>query len=166
MVKCYFTLALAILQTGSQHSNEMKDWNSCPTELKKPWPSHICPMPQEHFVLLTLSLQVYCGINHEVLATSAFSPHYRDPCLSIKPYIGEILSSIIHQSIIKVYSCAQNCSTPLAFPYDFYRNKSRNIDYCVNSMLPINQNKIVSQGLELILSMFRRTTMSGQHTLI
>ena len=37
---------------------------------------------------------------------------------------------------------------------------------CFNSMLPINQNMIVSQGLELILSMFRRTTMSGQHPLI
>ena len=55
---------------------------------------------------------------------------------------------------------------PLAFSYDFYRNKSCNIDCYVNSMLPTNQNMIVSQGLELILSMFRRTTMSGQHPLI
>ena len=47
------------------------------------------------------------------------------------------------------YSCAQNYSTPLAFPHDFYRNKSCNIDCCVNSMLPINQNMIVSQGLEV-----------------
>ena len=65
-----------------------------------------------------------------------------------------------------IYSCAQNCSTPLDFPYDFYRKKSCNIGCCVNSMLPINKNMIVSQGLELILSMFRRTTMSGQHPLI
>ena len=60
----------------------------------------------------------------------------------------------------ETYSCAENYSTPHAFPYDFYGNKSCNIDCCVNSMLPINQNMIVSQGLELILSMFRRTTIS------
>ena len=52
------------------------------------------------------------------------------------------------------------------FPYDFYKNKLCNIVCCVNSMLPINQNMIVSQGLELILSVFRSTTMSGQHQLI
>ena len=37
---------------------------------------------------------------------------------------------------------------------------------CGNKMHPIIQNMTVSQGLELILSMFRRTTMSGQHPLI
>ena len=67
---------------------------------------------------------------------------------------------------ILLYSCTQNYSTLLAFPYDFYRNRLCNIDCCVNSMRPINQNMIVSQGLELELSMFRRTTMSGQHHLI
>ena len=36
----------------------------------------------------------------------------------------------------------------------------------VNSMLPINQNMIVTQGLELILSMLRRTAISDQHPLI
>ena len=70
------------------------------------------------------------------------------------------------QTLNTAYSCTQNYSTPLTFPNDFYRNKSCNIDCCVNSKLPINQNMIVSQGLELILSMFRRTTMSGQHPLI
>ena len=73
------------------------------------------------------------------------------------------------QSVICIGRMLQLCSklfNPLAFPYDFYRNKSCNINCCVNSMLPINQNMIVSQGLELILSMFRRTTVSGQHPLI
>ena len=64
------------------------------------------------------------------------------------------------------YSCAQNYSTPLAFPYEFYRNKSCNIDCCVNSMLLINQNMIVSQGLELILSIFRRTTTSRSYRIL
>ena len=57
----------------------------------------------------------------------------------------------------------------LLFPMTSIVNKSRNIDRCVNSMLLINQNMIVSQGLEHILSMFRRTgrtTISGQHPLI
>ena len=64
---------------------------------------------------------------------------------------------------IQLYSKLFN---PLAFPITSIVNKSCNIDCCVNSMLPINQNMIVSQGLELILSMFRRTTMSGKHPLI
>ena len=55
---------------------------------------------------------------------------------------------------------------PDVFPMTSIVNKSCNIECCVNSMFPINQNMIVSQGLELILSMFRRTTMSGQHPLI
>ena len=33
-------------------------------------------------------------------------------------------------------------------------NKSMHIECCVKSMLPINQNMIVCQGLELVLSMF------------
>ena len=79
---------------------------------------------------------------------------------------GINLKRLAYKKYAVNYSCAQNYSTPLAFPYDFYRDKSRNIDCCVNSMLPINQNMIVSQGLELILSMFRRNTMSGQHPFI
>ena len=54
---------------------------------------------------------------------------------------------------------------PDIFPLISIVNKSCNIERCVKSMLPIFQNKIVSQGLECILSMFRRTTMSGQHPL-
>ena len=38
-------------------------------------------------------------------------------------------------------------------------NKSCNIQCCVNKMLQIIQNMMVSQGLELELSMFRRTTI-------
>ena len=39
---------------------------------------------------------------------------------------------IFHKYILwNEYSCAQNYSTPLAFPSDFYRNKSCNIDCCV-----------------------------------
>ena len=36
-----------------------------------------------------------------------------------------------------------------------------NIDRCVNNMLPINQNMIISQGLELILSVFRNIMGAG-----
>ena len=54
----------------------------------------------------------------------------------------------------------------LLFPVTSIVNKSCNIECCVYSILPINQNMVVSQGLELILNMFRRTTMSGQHPLI
>ena len=44
-------------------------------------------------------------------------------------------------------------------------NKSGKIECCVNIMFQIIQNMMVSQGLELELSMFRRTTISGQHPL-
>ena len=44
---------------------------------------------------------------------------------------------------------------PDIFPLTSIVNMSCNIECCVNSMLPINQNMIVSQALELILSMFR-----------
>ena len=45
-------------------------------------------------------------------------------------------------------------------------NESCNIECCVNNMLQIIRNMMVSQGLELKPSMFRRTTISGQHLLI
>ena len=45
-------------------------------------------------------------------------------------------------------------------------NKSCNIECCVNNMLQIIQNMVVSQCSELELSMFRGTTLSGQHPLI
>ena len=45
-------------------------------------------------------------------------------------------------------------------------NKSCNIECCVNKMLQIIKNMMFCQGLELELSMFRRTTISGQHVLI
>ena len=45
-------------------------------------------------------------------------------------------------------------------------NKSYKIECCVNKMCQIIQNKMFSQGLELELSVFRRTTISGQHPLI
>ena len=56
------------------------------------------------------------------------------------------------------YSCAQNYSTPLAFPYDSIVNKSCNIECCAYKMLQIIQNIMLSQGLEFELSVFRRTT--------
>ena len=55
---------------------------------------------------------------------------------------------------------------PLLFPMTSTVNESCNIECCVNSMLPINQNMIVSQGLEHILSVFKRTSISDQHPLI
>ena len=71
----------------------------------------------------------------------------------------------------KRYSCSQNHSIPGRFPIDFFGKQvvqdwACKIERCVNSMLSINQNMIVSRGLELILSIFRRTTLSGQHPLI
>ena len=60
---------------------------------------------------------------------------------------------------------AEVFNPPDIFPLISIVNKSCNIEHCVKSMLPIFQNKIVSQGLERILSIFRRTTMSGQHPL-
>ena len=55
---------------------------------------------------------------------------------------------------------------PDIFPMTSIVNESCNIECCVNSMLQIIQNMMVSQGLELELSMFRRTIISGQHLLI
>ena len=55
---------------------------------------------------------------------------------------------------------------PDVFPLTSIVNESCKIESCVDSMLPINQNMIVSGGLELILSVFRRTTISDQHPLI
>ena len=43
------------------------------------------------------------------------------------------------------------------FPLTPAVNKSCNIECCVNNMLQIIQNMMFSQGLELELSMFRRT---------
>ena len=45
-------------------------------------------------------------------------------------------------------------------------NKSCNTECCVNNMLQIIQNMMVSQCSELEPSMFRGTTLSGQHPLI
>ena len=45
-------------------------------------------------------------------------------------------------------------------------NKLCNIECCVNNMLQIIQNMMVSQCSELELSMFRGTTLLGQHPLI
>ena len=55
---------------------------------------------------------------------------------------------------------------PCGFPVISIVNKSCNIECCVNNMFRINKKIIVSQGLELILSVFRRTTISDQHSLI
>ena len=45
-------------------------------------------------------------------------------------------------------------------------NKTCNIERCVNNMLQIIQNMMVSQCSKLELSMFRGATLSGQHPLI
>ena len=54
---------------------------------------------------------------------------------------------------------AEVFNPPDIFPLTSIVNKSCNIEPCVKTILPIIQNLIVSQGLELILSMCRRTTM-------
>ena len=67
-------------------------------------------------------------------------------------------------------SALQLCSklfNPLCgFPVISMVNKSCNIECCVNIMFRINKKMIVSRGLELILNVFRRTTISDQHPLI
>ena len=66
----------------------------------------------------------------------------------------------------KVQLEAKVFNPPDIFPLISKVNKSCNIERCVKTILPIIQNLIVSSGLELILSMCRRTTMSDQRTLI
>ena len=51
------------------------------------------------------------------------------------------------------------------FPLIPMANKSCNIDRCVNNMLQIIQNMMVSQCSELELSVCRGITLSGQHPL-
>ena len=55
---------------------------------------------------------------------------------------------------------------PDIFPLISIVNKSCNIERCVKNMFQIIQNTMVSQCSELELSMFRGTTLSGQHPLI
>ena len=61
---------------------------------------------------------------------------------------------------------AEVFNPPDIFPLIPIVNKLCNIERCVNNMLQIIQNMMVSQGSELELSMFRWTTLSGQHPLI
>ena len=61
---------------------------------------------------------------------------------------------------------AEVSNPPDVFPLIPIVNKSCNIGRCVNNMLQIIQNMMVSQCSELELSMFRGTTVSGQHPLI
>ena len=55
----------------------------------------------------------------------------------VKVFLNCMSLRIVIYTTESTYSCAQNYSTPLAILYDFYGNKSCNIDCCVNSMLPI-----------------------------
>ena len=55
---------------------------------------------------------------------------------------------------------------PDVFPLTPIVNKSCKIEYCFNKILQIFQDTVFSQSLELELSMFRRTTISGQHPLV
>ena len=61
---------------------------------------------------------------------------------------------------------AEVFNPPVVTPLTPTINKSCNIECCVNNRLQIIQNMMVSQGLDLELSMFRRTTISGQHPFI
>ena len=56
--------------------------------------------------------------------------------------------------IINIQLKAEVFNPPDIFPLISIVNKSCNIERCVKSMLPIFQNKIVSQGLECILSSY------------
>ena len=61
---------------------------------------------------------------------------------------------------------AEVFNPPDVFPLIPIVNNSWNIELCVNNMLQIIQNMMVSRCSELELSMFRGTTLSGQHPLI
>ena len=61
--------------------------------------------------------------------------------------------------------CSKLFNPPCGYPMISIVNKSCNIESCVN-MLQIIPNMTVSQGSELELSMFRGSTLSGQHPLI
>ena len=61
---------------------------------------------------------------------------------------------------------AEEFNPPDVFTLPPIVNKSCNIECCVDNMLQIIQNMMVSQVLELELSIFRRTTISGQHPLV
>ena len=61
---------------------------------------------------------------------------------------------------------SRSIQPPGVFPLIPIVNELCNIECCVNNMLQIIQNMLVSQCLELELSMFRGTTLSGQHPLM
>ena len=61
---------------------------------------------------------------------------------------------------------AEVFNPPDVFPLIPIVNKSCNIERCVNNMLQIIRNMMVSQWSELELSMFGGTTLSSQHPLI
>ena len=68
---------------------------------------------------------------------------------------------------IKLLTVGIGCiQPPEFFPLTSVVNKSCNYKCCVNNMLQIIQNMMVSEGLELELNVFRRATISGQHILI
>ena len=67
---------------------------------------------------------------------------------------------------LKVQLEAKVFNPPDIFPLISIVNKSCNIERCVNSMLQIIKNMMVSQCSELEQSMFGGTTLSGQRPLI
>ena len=68
---------------------------------------------------------------------------------------------------ISYYTVGIRCTQPPdIFPLTPVVNKSCNNECCVNKMLRNIQNMMVSQGFELEQSMFRRTTIVGQHPLV
>ena len=70
-----------------------------------------------------------------------------------------------HEAFTVGIRCIQ---LPDVFPLISIVNKSCNIEQCVNNMLQVQiiHNMMVSQCSEFELSMFRGTTLSGQHPLI
>ena len=76
--------------------------------------------------------------------------------------------TLLHLLSFAPIQLASDVFNPLTFVFLLTSivNKSCSNEFCVNTMLQIFQNIMISQGLELELTMFRRTTMSGQHPLI
>ena len=89
---------------------------------------------------------------------------YAPTSLKVQAYMARILSHGCTLVLLQLE--AEVLNPPDVFPLIPIVNKSCNIECYVNNMLKIIQNMMVSQCSELELSMFRKTTISGQHSLI
>ena len=117
-----------------------------------------------------ISFKMRCGqLNVTLKVTSSVATFMKVATMlptGIEEPMMSTMFSMGVRSSIHVQLCSKLFNPPCVFPMISIVNKSCNIECCVNKMFRINKKMIVSRGLELILSVFRRTTISGQHPLI